>query len=104
METTILSAPHRCFCQIPVRDLRRWAQLKYIEHASTLALLGLARDQQEREAVVLVALLDVSDDDLVRMMTPLTQPNCSVLACREHVRTWLRDMLTRLGGLEGQCN
>jgi hypothetical protein len=60
-------------------------------------LLGLAKDQRERDAVAFVALLDVPDEDVIRMLTPLTQPTCHVLDCRAHVRVWLRDMLTASG-------
>jgi len=104
MDISVLPAPRRCFCQIPLRELKRWALLKYVEHASTVALLGLAKDRREREAVAIVALLDVPDDDVIQMMTPLTQPNCNVLDCRDHVRAWLRDMLTATGEREVQRN
>jgi hypothetical protein len=104
MDISVLPTPTRCFCQIPLRELKRWATLKFVEHASTMTLLGLAKDRREREAVAIVALLDVPDEDVIRMMTPLAQPNCHVLECRAHVRSWLRDMLTASGARGAERN
>ena len=93
MDISVLPSPRRCFCQIATEELRHWARLKYLQHVPTLELLGLAKDRQEKEAVGIVALLDVPDDDVIRTMRPLSQSRCNVLACRDHVRDWLRDML-----------
>jgi len=93
MDISVIPIPHRCFCQIAPEELKRWARLKFVEHVPTLELLGLARDLREKEAVGIVALLDVSDDEVIRMMRPLSQSRCNILACRDHVREWLHAML-----------
>ena len=85
--------PTRCFCQIPVHELIGWARRKYLERLSTIQLLAMAKDHREREAVGIVALLDIPDADVVLLMTPLTQAHCNVLACRDHLRDWLHAML-----------
>ncbi len=89
-------APTRCFCQITLRELKPWARLKYIEHVPTVRLLQMAKGAEEREAVGIVALLDVPDDEVIRMLSPLSQARCNILECRDHVREWLRDMVSTL--------
>jgi hypothetical protein len=91
--TMVIPRPTRCFCQIPVHELIGWARRKYFDHLSTIQLLGMAKDHREREAVGIVALLDLPDADVVLLMTPLTQSHCNVLACRDHLREWLHAML-----------
>ena len=88
-----IPAPTRCFCQIPVRELIVWARRKFLDHLSTIQLLAMAGDQREREAVSIVALLDIPDADVVLLLTPLTPSHCNVLACRDHLRDWLHAML-----------
>ena len=85
--------PGRCFCQIAMDDLIGWARKRYLEGLSTLQLLAMASNRQEKEAVGIVALLDVSDEELARVLSPLRASDCNVLACREHVRKWLDAML-----------
>jgi hypothetical protein len=53
------------------------------------------------DAVGLVVLLDVPDEEVIRMLSPLTQTHCDVLACRDHVRAWLRGMLATLSAPGG---
>ncbi len=85
--------PGRCFCQVAMDDLMGWARKRYLEGLSTVQLLGMAKSRQEKEAVGIVALLDVPDEELVRVLSPLRASDCNVLACREHVRKWLDAML-----------
>ena len=85
--------PSRCFCQIAIDELTGWARKRFLERTPTIQLLKLARNPQEREAVGIVAILDVPDDEVIRMMTPLTPAGCNILACRDHVKRWLADML-----------
>ena len=93
---TVVPTPSRCFCQITLRDLKPWARLKYVEHVPTLRLLQMAKGAEEREAIGIVALLDVPDDEVIRMLSPLSQAHCNILACRDHVRDWLRGMVSTL--------
>jgi hypothetical protein len=92
--------PTRCFCHIPAHDLIGWARRKYLDRLSTIQLLAIAKDHREREAVGIVALLDIPDADVVLLMTPLTQSHCSILACRDHLRDWLHAMLDFPGAPE----
>jgi hypothetical protein len=100
IDTEIVPTVRRCFCQIAVRELIRWARLKYVEGVSTVELLRLAADHQEREAIGIVALLDVPDEDMVRILSPLAPSYCNVLTCRDHLRNWLKTMLAFSGGHE----
>lgn len=93
---TAVPTPSRCFCQIALGDLKPWARLKYLEHVPTMRLLQMAKGAQEREAIGIVALLDVPDDEVIRMLSPLSQAHCNILTCRDHVREWLREMLSVL--------
>ena len=86
-------APRHCFCQLPMRELRRWARKRYLEHTPTLELLALAKRPGQQEAVRIVALLDVPDEELVRLLGPLGRPGCRVLECRDAVKRWLAAML-----------
>ncbi len=88
-----LPVPHRCFYRVAIGDLRRWARKKYVEQVPTMELLAMAKNPRQKQAVSIVALLDLPDDVVIRMLTPLAQPDCRILACRDHVRRWLRDML-----------
>ena len=85
--------PSRCFCQIAMDELTGWARKKYLERMPTIQLLTLARNPREKEAVGILALLDVPDDEVIRVMTPLTPSGCNILACRNHVKKWIADML-----------
>lgn len=89
------SRPHpaRCFCQLPLSALWPWARRKYVERATTMQLLEQARTPEERDAVGIVALLDLPDEDILRLLRPLADPACDILACRDHVRRWLWDVL-----------
>ena len=71
-----IPAPRRCFCHLP-----------------TIQLLGTAKEGREKEAVGIVALIDVPDDDVIHLLSPLAQPGCRILACRDYVKRWLTDML-----------
>ena len=88
-----LSIPHRCLCRVAIGDLRRWARKKYVEQVPTMDLLAMARSRRQKEAVSIVALLDLPDDVMIRMLTPLAKPGCRILACRDYVRQWLQGML-----------
>ncbi len=85
--------PGRCFCEITMDELVGWARKRYLEGISTVELLSMAKSRQEKEAVGMVALLDVSDDELARILSPLRASDCNVLACRDHVRRWLQGIL-----------
>jgi hypothetical protein len=85
--------PRRCFCQVAIDELAGWARKKYLDRIPTLDLLRMAQDPRQREAIGIVALLDVPDDEVIRMMTPITQAGCNILVCRDHLKAWLADML-----------
>jgi hypothetical protein len=69
-------APRHCFCDIPPRDLRRWARRRFVEGRETLELLRMATRPRDRAAVCVVAMLDLPDDEVVRLLGPRTQPGC----------------------------
>jgi hypothetical protein len=96
----VIPAPTRCFCQIPVSELIVWARRKFLDHLSTIQLLAMAGDQREREAVGIVALLDIPDAEVILLLTPLTPTHCNILACRDRLRDWLQAMLAWPGAGE----
>ncbi len=85
--------PGRCFCRIAIDELAGWARKKYVERIPTVQLLRMAKGPGEREAIGIVALLDVPDIEVIRMMSPLTPSGCNILACRDRVKEWLADIL-----------
>jgi hypothetical protein len=43
-DTEIAPAVRRCFCQIAVHELMRWARLKYVEGLSTMLAFSGGRE------------------------------------------------------------
>ncbi len=96
---TKMLSPRSCFCHIPPRDLRRWARKRFVEGRDTVELLRMASRPRDRAAVCVVAMLDLPDDEVVRLLGPRTQPGCEILTCRDHVRKWLDHMLKSPEGI-----
>jgi hypothetical protein len=91
-----LPKPQHCLCGIAIGELRRWARKKYVDHVPTMDLLAMAKNTRQKESVSIVALLDLPDDLVIRILAPMAKSGCRILACRDHVRQWLDGMLAVL--------
>lgn len=81
----------RCFCETPLDELRLWAVRKYRQGMTTQALMEMAQSDHDREMIAIVALFEVPDDELLRLMGSVDKPEHHILHCREH----FRDLLIR---------
>ena len=88
-EHTDLIHPTHCFCQVPDEELRPWVLKRYVEHNSTLDLLKSTDDPHEKELISIVALLDLDDDTMLRMMGDVDMPEHHILHCRLNVKQML---------------
>jgi hypothetical protein len=89
-EQAHLSNPKHCFCQIDPEELKKWAIKRYREGYSTTELLASTDDPHEKEVIGIVALLDVDEKTMLKMMGELDNPLHYVLHCRERVQDMLK--------------
>lgn len=75
-----------CFCHIPIDKLKKWAIKHYCEHYSTMELFASTDDPHEKEAISAVALLDVDEKDMLKMMGDVKKSEHHLIHCRENVR------------------
>lgn len=78
--------PKQCFCHFQIDDLKKWARKRYCEHYSTVELLSLTEDSHEREIISAVALLDVDEQTMLKMMGDVNMPEHHILHCLAHLR------------------
>ena len=81
---------NHCFCETPLDELRQWAYRKYHQGMTTQALMAQASSEREREMVAIVALFEVPEEELLRIMGSVDKPEHHILHCREY----FRDLLT----------
>jgi hypothetical protein len=84
-----LNHPTHCFCQLPLNDLKHWAEKRYREHISTLDLLRSAPDQHDKEVISAVAMLDLDETTMLEMMGDVDMPDHHLVHCRQQVRDLL---------------
>jgi hypothetical protein len=84
-----LERPKRCFCKIPPAELAKWMHDKYINNLSTMELMQKAATPYERELVTIIAMLDVDEKELDRMLHHETKPGCNLKHCRDAVKKLL---------------
>jgi len=84
-----LTHPTHCFCHFSTDELRPWVVKKYRDHISTTELLKSTTDPHEREIISIVALLDVDEATLSRMMGDINMEEHQFLHCREKVKRML---------------
>lgn len=58
----------KCYCDIPRERLAYLVQQHFIHHIPTAELMGRMENEQQREEVAIVALLDVPKDELPRLL------------------------------------
>lgn len=78
--------PQHCFCHVPSDELKKWAVKHYCEHYSTVDLLESTNDPHEKEIISIVALLDVDEEMMIKMMGNVNKPDHHIIHCRERVR------------------
>ena len=88
-EENNIICPSHCFCEIPDDELRPWAEKKYRDHQSTVELIASTNDLRQKEIISIVALFDVDENTLIRMMGGVDKPTHHIIHCREHVKQML---------------
>lgn len=78
--------PQYCFCHVSRGELKKWAIKHYCEHYSTIDLLASTNDPHEKEAISIVALLDVDEEMVLKMMGDVNKSEHHLIHCRESVR------------------
>ena len=81
-----LVQPHHCFCEIPEAQMQPWIIKKFKEHISTLALMQSTDDPSEKEIISIVALIDLDDITMLKMMEAVDLPQEHILECRLHAK------------------
>jgi len=76
----------QCFCELPVDELRVWAERKYCQGMTTQTLMAQAQTEHERELVAIVALFDVPEDQLSELMGNVNMPEYHIMHCREYFK------------------
>lgn len=87
-ESDIISPDH-CFCEIPEAELRPWVEKKHHLRQSTFELMQSTDDPHEKEIISIVALLDVDEDTMVRMMGGVKKPTHHIIHCRQDIEHML---------------
>lgn len=78
--------PTHCFCQISTEELQTWAIKRYTEHRSTMELLQSTHDPHQKEIISIVALFDVDDATVLKMMGDVDLPDHHIVHCRHKVK------------------
>ena len=77
-----LVQPTHCFCMISDSEMAPWIIKKYRDHISTLDLMLSTTDPHEKEVISIVALIDVDDTVMLRMMQNVDRTDEHILECR----------------------
>ena len=88
-EKSELIPPRHCFCEIPETELRPWVQKRYVDKIPTMTLLHSTNDLHQREIISIVALLDVDDESMLKLMGDVDKPDHHIIHCRESVKRML---------------
>ena len=90
-----LQHPSRCFCQIPLQELKVWFERHYVQGIPTVELLGSAATAHEREVISIVALFELDDLVVLKLMGDVNLPEHHILHCREYFRAKLYECLAK---------
>ena len=77
---------HNCFCHYSKDELKKWTVKHYCEHYSTVELMVSTDDPHEKEIISIVALLDVDEEVMIKMMGNVNKPDHHIIHCRDNVR------------------
>lgn len=89
MELKHLKHPSKCFCQFNKDDLIPWIDKRYHKNIPTIDLLDEATSEEEKEIVSIVALLDVDEHILYKIMDKVDMPKHHILNCRDEIKDQL---------------
>ncbi len=85
-DSMVLIQPNQCFCDLSEDEVRPWVIKKFVEHRPTVELLRSTEDPQDREIISMVAMMDLDDDEVTRLMARSGKSEQHVLACRSRVK------------------
>lgn len=87
-----------CYCQIPMKRLIELVEMRFVKGIQTEELMKQMKTEKDREYLATVALLDVSDQDLLQLIEAggPVQPE-HLLACRQRAKKILKDYAIILG-------
>lgn len=71
-----------CFCHYSPNNLIKWIRRRFIENIPTIELINNAESAEEVEAISLVGLIDVKENDLLNIMSDVEKENSHILECR----------------------
>jgi|GEM_PF-1138921 len=91
MEQTARYKPHICYCQIPEDKLREFAKLRFIDNIPTEELMERLIDLKDRESLAAVALLDITPEDLAKVVPDNPALLMHLYDCRYHVKAILEE-------------
>ncbi|MDX8412251.1 MAG: hypothetical protein R8K46_10355, partial [Mariprofundaceae bacterium] len=83
--------PGHCFCQIPFDELEAMYRKRYVAGISTNDLLQAAKNAHEREVVCIVAMFELDDQAMAKMMGDVNLPEHHIIHCREQFRRRLKE-------------
>lgn len=84
--------PKKCFCQILMKELKKWADKRFKDDIPTVELIDHANNDKEREIISIAALLDVDDQTLCEMMGDVDLPEHHIIHCRENVKKMMMEL------------
>lgn len=81
--------PTHCFCEVPLEELRFWATKHFHDHIPTMELLHSTTNPHEKEVISMVAMLELDDDTMVRLMGQINRTDQHILTCRHRIQQML---------------
>jgi len=93
--TNQLHRSRHCFCQIPLAELEKWFIKHYEQGVPTMELLASAANAHEREVISIVAMFELDDVNMLRLMGDVNLPEHHILHCREHFREKLKQCIDK---------
>jgi hypothetical protein len=87
-----LVKPTNCFCQFPKTELKKWAKQRYVEHHSTIELLNEASSIHDKEVISAVALIDIDEASMVKMMGNVDLPEHHIVHCRLQAKQMIEEL------------
>lgn len=81
-----------CYCGIPFKKLAELVRLRFVEGIATQELMKQMKSEKDREYLATIALLDVSEKDLIHMVEAEKPDQLRhFLDCRAHALEILKE-------------
>ena len=74
--------PKRCFCHYTAKELIKYLKLRYIENIPTVELINNAKDNEEKEKIALVGMIDVKEEAFFRLAAKNPKEKAHIIGCR----------------------